>query len=212
MSSFDFEEQEKMDRLKAWWAANGSIILLGLAFLVASIAGSRLWNHYQNQQTQQAADLYSVLQQQVEKGGDATKIRDAALLLTEGFTSSGYASRAALISAQASFKAGDLSTAKSMLQWVIDQSEETELKDLARLRLAGVLLDEQQYEQALSLLNTQHGTSFVGLYADLRGDALAAFGKEKEARDAYQQALDYLGDGQSPYQNIVQMKMDALKD
>lgn len=212
MSSFDFEEQEKMDRLKAWWAANGSTILLGLAILVASIAGNRLWNHYQNQQTQQAADLYTVLQQQVERGGDAAKIRDAALLLTEGFSSSGYASRAALIAAQASFKAGDMPAARTMLQWVMDQSEEAELKDLARLRLAGILLDEQQYEQALSLLNAQHGTSFTGLYADLRGDTFAASGKEKEARGAYQQALDRLSGGQSPYQNIVQMKMDALRD
>jgi len=86
-----------------------------------------------------------------------------------------------------------------------------ELKDLARLRLAGILLDEQQFEQALSLLNTKHGTSFAGLYADLRGDVLVASGKTKEARTAYHQALDRLS-GQSSYQNIVQMKMDALRD
>ncbi|MDT8363114.1 MAG: tetratricopeptide repeat protein [Nitrosomonas sp.] len=211
MSSLDFEEQEKIDRLKTWWAANGNIILLSLAILVASVAGNRLWSHYKNQQTQQAADLYAVLQQHIEKSGDAEKIKDAALLLTEGFASSGYASRAALISAQASLKAGDTPAAKTMLQWLLDQSEEVELKDLARLRLAGILLDEQQFEQALSLLNAQHGTSFIGLYADLRGDVLTVSGKTQEARAAYQQALDRLG-GQSSYQNIVQMKMDALRD
>lgn len=211
MSSLDFEEQEKIDRLKAWWAANGNIILLSVAILVASVAGNRLWGHYKSQQAEQAADLYAVLQQQLDKTGDAGKIRDAALLLTEGFSSSGYASRAALISAQASFKTGDILTAKTMLQWVLDKSEEMELKDLARLRLAGILLDEQQFEQALSLLNTKHGTSFAGLYADLRGDVLVASGKSKEARTAYHQALDRLS-GQSSYQNIVQMKMDALRD
>lgn len=211
MSSLDFEEQEKIDRLKAWWAANGNIVLLGLAILVASVAGSRLWQHYKDQQAKQAADLYAILQQQLDRGGDATKIRDAALLLTEGYASSGYASRAALISAQASFKAGDYPAAKSMLQWVVDQTEEVELKDLARLRLAGILLDEQQFEQALQLLNERHGSSFAGLYADLRGDVLAASGNVKEARAAYQQALDDLG-ARSAYQNIVQMKMDALRD
>jgi len=211
MSSLDFEEQEKIDRLKAWWAANGNIILLGMAILVASVAGNRLWHHYQSQQAEQAADLYAVLQQQLDRTGDATKIRDAALLLTEGFSSSGYASRAALISAQASFKAGDIPAAKTMLQWILDKSEEVELKDLARLRLAGILLDEQQFEQALSLLNAKHGLSFAALYSDLRGDVFVASGKSKEARAAYQQALDRLS-GQSPYQNIVQMKMDALRD
>lgn len=211
MSALDFEEQEKIDRLKAWWAANGNIILLSLAILVASVAGNRLWHHYKSQQAEQAADLYAVLQQQLDKGGEAAKIRDAALLLTEGFASSGYASRAALISAQASFKAGDIPAAKTMLQWVLDKSEEMELKDLARLRLAGILLDEQQFEQALSLLNAKHGSSFVGLYADLRGDVLVASGNVKEARAAYQQVLDRL-DERSSYQNIVQMKMDALRD
>ncbi len=211
MSSLDFEEQEKIDRLKAWWAANGNIILLSVAILVASVAGNRLWGHYKNQQAEQAADLYAILQQQLDKTGDAGKIRDAALLLTEGFSSSGYASRAALISAQTSFKAGDIPAAKTMLQWILDKSEETELKDLAHLRLAGILLDEQQFEQALSLLNAKHGTSFAGLYADLRGDVLVASGKTKEARAAYHQALDRLS-GQSSYQNIVQMKMDALRD
>jgi predicted negative regulator of RcsB-dependent stress response len=211
MSTYNFEEQEKIDRLKAWWAAHGSTILLVAAIFAATIAGSQLWNHYQRQQAQQAGDLYMVLQQQVEKSGDATKIKDAALLLTEGFPGSGYASRAALIAAHASINAGDAQSAKEMLQWVLDHADEPEVKDLARLRLAGIWLDEQQYDQALALLNTQHGSPFAGLYADLRGDALAASGNISEARSAYQQALDRLGE-QSVYRNIVQIKMDALRE
>jgi predicted negative regulator of RcsB-dependent stress response len=76
--------------------------------------------------------------------------------------------------------------------------------------LAGVLLDEKKYGEALGLLETKHGESFDGLYADLKGDILSAMGKPADARAAYQIALEKIG-GKGTYHNIVQMKMDALR-
>ncbi|MXS80523.1 Putative negative regulator of RcsB-dependent stress response [Nitrosomonas eutropha] len=211
MSAYNFEEQEKIDRLKAWWSANGATLLLTIVVFAAVVVGTRLWNHYKGEQARQAADLYTVLQQQVEKGSKFEKITDAAQLLIQGFPGSGYASRAALIAAHSAVQAGNNQSARDMLQWVLDHTEEPEVKDLARIRLANVLVDEGKYDQALSLLNAQHGASFTGLYADLRGDALAASGKIDEARAAYQKALDSL-DTQGAYRNVVQMKLDALRE
>ncbi|MXS85608.1 hypothetical protein ABO04_06740 [Nitrosomonas sp. HPC101] len=210
MSAYNFEEQEKIDRLKTWWSANGATLLLAIAVFAAAVVGTRLWNHYKVEQARQAADLYTVLQQQIEKGGDLVKITDAAQLITESFPGSGYASRAALIAAHSAVQADNNQSARDMLQWVLDHTKEPEVKDLARLRLASVLMDESEYDQVLSLLNTQHGASFTGLYADLRGDALAASGKTNEARAAYQKALDSL-DAQGAYRNVVQMKLDVLR-
>jgi predicted negative regulator of RcsB-dependent stress response len=208
MAVYDLEEQEKIDSIKAWWKAQGTLILILIAAFVVGIAGVQAWNYYQKQKTEQAAELYdNVLKAQ--GSGDAKKIGDAARLLMEGFPSSGYASRAALISAQASFDTGDLQNTKSRLQWTLDNSKEDELKDLVRLRLAGVLLDEKKYGEAVGLLETKHGESFDGLYADLKGDILSAMGKPADARAAYQIALEKIG-GKGTYHNIVQMKMDAL--
>ena len=208
MAVYDLEEQEKIDSIKAWWKAQGTLILILIAAFVVGIAGVQAWNYYQKQKTEQAAELYdNVLKAQ--GSGDAKKIGDAARLLMEGFPSSGYASRAALISAQASFDSGDLQNTKSRLQWTLDNSKEDELKDLVRLRLAGVLLDEKKYGEAVGLLETKHGESFDGLYADLKGDILSAMGKPADARAAYQIALEKIG-GKGTYHNIVQMKMDAL--
>ena len=209
MAVYDLEEQEKIDSIKAWWKAQGTLILILIAAFVVGIAGVQAWNYYQKQKTEQAAELYdNVLKAQ--GSGDAKKIGDAARLLMEGFPSSGYASRAALISAQASFDTGDLQNTKSRLQWTLDNSKEDELKDLVRLRLAGVLLDEKKYGEAVGLLETKHGESFDGLYADLKGDILSAMGKPADARAAYQIALEKIG-GKGTYHNIVQMKMDALR-
>ncbi|WP_347888468.1 tetratricopeptide repeat protein [Nitrosomonas europaea] len=211
MSAYNFEEQEKIEGLKSWWAANGTTMLFAIAVFAATVAGNRLWNHYKAEQAQQAADLYAVLQQQVEKGSELVKITDAAHLLTEGFPGSGYAVRAALIAARAAGQAGNDQVARDMLQWALDHAEEPEIKDMARLRLASVLVDESKYDQALKLLDAQHAASFTGLYADLRGDALAAAGKTDEARAAYQKALDSLN-AQGAYRDVVQMKLDVLRE
>lgn len=210
MATYDLEEQEKIDGLKSWWETYGTLLIVVVAIFIASIGGVKAWNYYQQQQIGQAAELYSSLLQ-VEASGDSKKIGDAAHLLMEGFPSSGYASRAALISARASFDSGDVQNAKSRLQWTLDNTKEDELKDLVRLRLAGILLDERKYDDALRLLDTKHGESFDGLYADLKGDVLNAAGKIAEARIAYQTALDKMGK-KGTYYNIVQMKFDALAE
>lgn len=212
MAAYNPEEQEKIEGLKAWWVAHGNTVIIVVTTLIAAIVGTQAWNYYKRQQAQQAADLFAVLQQQVERSGEPSKINDAAHLLTEGFPASGYASRAALIAAQANADAGNLPEARNKLQWILDNSKEPEIKDIARMRLAGLLLDEKKYKEALNLLNAQHGESFAGLYADLKGDVLAASGNITEARIAYQQAIDKLSGGGSAYQNIVQMKLDALRE
>ena len=210
MATYDLEEQEKIDGLKSWWEAYGTLVMVVIATFIASMAGVKMWNYYQQQQIEQAAELYSSLLQ-IEAGGDTRKISDAAQLVMTGFPGSGYASRAALISARASFEGGDVQNAKSRLQWTLDNTKEDELKDLVRLRLAGLLLDERKYDDALRLLDTKHGESFVGLYGDLKGDVLTAAGKVTEARVAYQMALDKMGK-KGTYHNIVQMKLDALAE
>ncbi len=209
MAVYDLEEQEKLDSLKSWWKTYGTLVIVAIAVFIAGIAGMQAWNYYQRQQVEQAAELYASLLQ-VKGSDDTRKIDAAAGLLMQGFPGSGYASRAALISARASFDAGDMQTTRSRLQWVLDNSKEDELKDLVRLRLAGILLDERKHNEALQLLEAKHGESFDGLYADLKGDILSAAGKPAEARIAYQSGLDKMAKN-STYYNIVQMKLDSLQ-
>jgi predicted negative regulator of RcsB-dependent stress response len=208
MATYNLEEQEKIDSMKSWWESHGTSIIVVVSVLIASYAGTQGWQYYQHQQRAQAADLY-VLLQQVQQSEDAAKINDAAYLLLEGYPSSGYAPRAAMIAALANVDAGDIKTAKGNLQWVLDNAKEEELKDLVRLRLAGLLLDEEKYNEALKLLDTRHGEAFAGLYADLKGDINVAAGRIVEAQLAYQTAINILGINNN-YHNIVQMKLDAL--
>jgi predicted negative regulator of RcsB-dependent stress response len=95
------------------------------------------------------------------------------------------------------------------LQWIIDNASEDELKAIARFRLAQAMLDEKQYDDALKTLDIKTDDAFTGLFADLKGDILAATGKNAEAKAAYEIALAKI-DPKSPYRAFVQVKFDAL--
>ena len=120
-----------------------------------------------------------------------------------------YAPMAALQIAKVNLEAGDKGAAAAQLRWVIDKSGHPELVQIARLRLAGVLIDEKAYDEALKLVSGDVPDALAASFADRRGDVLMAMGKAEEARAAYQQALDKAG-GQHPMRPIIQLKLDAL--
>jgi predicted negative regulator of RcsB-dependent stress response len=208
MAALDLQEQEQLEELKAWWKDNRNFILGGLLIAVVTIGGWRGWQYYNHNQSTQAAVLYSEFVRQLG-GNDAARVNDAATAVMDRFASTGYASRAALLAAQVNEHDKDTTRAKAQLQWVIDHAGEAELRDVARLRLASLLLDEAKYADAMNQLNVEHSAAFDGLYADLRGDALSAQGKPDEARSAYKLAYEKT-DPKSMYRNLIQMKLDAL--
>ena len=206
--TFDLEEQEKIDALKDWWKRYGTTLILAVLVVSASVAAIQGWRLYQYKQTEQAATLYGNLQN-LKPQNDAKKIREIAGAIIDKYPKTSYAPRAALIAAHANYAANDAKSAKAQLQWVIEHTKELALKQIASLRLAGVLLDEKNYADALKLLDKPVDPAFAGLTADLRGDVLAAQGKRVEARAVYQTALDKT-DQKSVYRKFVQMKLDAL--
>jgi predicted negative regulator of RcsB-dependent stress response len=107
------------------------------------------------------------------------------------------------------YDAGDRNGAKTQLTWVVDHASEEELQTIARYRLAQIQIDDKQYDAALATLDAKHPASFDGMFADLRGDALAAAGRGADARAAYENALAKL-DPKSAYRNYVQVKHDAI--
>lgn len=208
MAALDLQEQEQLDALKAWWKENGNRLLGALLIVVVAMGGWRGWQYYQQEQSGEAATLYAEFTRQLD-GNDAKRVNDAAAIVMGSHPASGYAPRAALLAAQVNEQVGELARARTQLQWVIDHAGEEGLKDVARLRLAAVLLDEKNYADAMKLLEAKHPASFDGLYADLRGDVLSAQGKNEEARSAYKLAYEKT-EAKGAYRSMIQIKMDAL--
>jgi predicted negative regulator of RcsB-dependent stress response len=208
--AYDLEEQEQLETIKAWWKDYGNLVILTVTACVFTIAAFQGWRYYRHQQALAAVTLYDQLTQ-AERANDAKKVRDIAAQITDKYAATPYAAMSALAAGRASFDSGDLAAAKAQLKWVIDNAREDEVRDMARLRLASVLLDEKNYAEALALVQDKHLEAFSGIYADLKGDILVAQGKPAEARGAYQIAFDK-SDAQSAYRTMIQAKLDALGD
>ena len=208
MAVYDLEEQEKLDDLKAWWHQWGNTITTIVAVACVVLAGVQGWRWWTGKQLEEASALFAGLSQ-AARANDLAKAKDATVALEDRFARTGYAPRGALVLAKLLFDSGDTAGARAQLQWVIDRADETELKEIARYRLAELLLNDKQYDEALKVLDAKHGEPFAGLYADLRGDALAAAGRTADARTAYQLALAKI-DAKSQYRTYVQVKLDTL--
>lgn len=208
--AYDLEQQEQFEAIKSWWAQYGKLAIVTVVGGLLVVGGIRGWHYYRNSQAASAVALFSQLQG-AERASDHKKVRDIAAQMIEHYGSTEYAAIAALAAAKSDFDTGDLAAAKARLQWAIENAKEDELRDVARLRLARVLIDEKKPDEALKLLEAKHGDSFTGLYADVKGDVLLTQGKRQEARAAYQVALDK-SDAASPLRQIIQLKLDAVGD
>jgi predicted negative regulator of RcsB-dependent stress response len=208
MAHYDLEEQEQLDTLKTWWKMHGNLVTGVITVVCLAVVGWQGWNWYQRSQANQASAVYAVLEQAVA-AGNTQKIKSAAGELAEKFGRTPYASLGALLAAKQSFEVGDLKTAKAQLAWAADNGKD-EIKDLASLRLAAVLLDEQAYDEALKQLDSTHTAVFDGRFLELKGDVLLAQGKKVEARTAYRLALEKNSGKLGAGRELLQQKLDSL--
>lgn len=208
MAAYDLDEQEKLGDLKAWWNRNGNIVTGIVVVLALAVAGSQGWKWWNKKQANEASTLYFAISEGIQKN-EAAKVKDATAQLLEKFPSTGFAPRGALLAAKAAFDANDLDGAKKNLEWVVANSKEDELKNVARLRLASVLMDKKEYDAALATLDAKHHESFAGLFLDAKGDVFKLQGKFGDARTAYEEALKKL-DAKGSQRQTTQLKLDSL--
>ena len=206
--AYDLQEQEQLATFKAWWEKYGNLIMTAATVVLLAIAAFNGWRWYERQEARQAGEEYDKLMLAVE-AKDAGRIKDVAGEVIEKYGRTIYASLAALQAAKVYHDAGDLNGAKAQLRWVIDKSGRPEMVATARVRLAGVLLDEKAYDEALKVVSTDVPPSHAVQFADRRGDVLLALSKVDQARAAYKEALDKAAPDH-PLRSYIQLKLDAL--
>ena len=206
--AFDLEEQEQLASIKAWWNSYGNLVSWILIVVLGSFAAWNGWKYYQRSQAAQAGQLYEELQKGVTAKDNAL-VQRAATDMEARFGRTVYAQMSALTAAKSAVDANDMAAAKTQLAWIIAGSGDEEYKSIARIRLAGVLLDEKAYDEALKLVNGEFSTQFAALAADRRGDILVAQNKLEEARAAYKTALEKTED-KNPGRQLIQLKLDAI--
>ncbi len=207
--AYDLEEQEQIASLKAWWDKYGNMASWVLIAGLAAYSGFTGWNYYQRSQAAQATALYDEVQGAAD-AKDSAKVLRAAGDMEARFGGTSYAAMSALVAAKTSFDGNDLKSAKAQLQWAVEHGAD-EFKVVAKVRLAGLLLDEKAYDEALKVLSGagKDAPQFAGAVADRTGDILVAQNKLAEARAAYKDALDTT-DKKNPGRQLIQLKYEAI--
>lgn len=204
----DLQEQEQIANLKAFWDKFGGLITTLVTIGLLAYAGYNGWRYWQTRQAREAAVVFEALEK-AASARDTVAMKTAAGTLSSDYTSTAYASKGALLAARAFFDAGDLRAAGAQLQWVIDNGFSDAYKATARIRLAGVLLDEKSYDQALKVLDFSVPDSHKALVEDRRGDIQLAKGDSAAARQSFDAALAAMGP-QDPWRAVVQLKRESL--
>lgn len=201
MSTYQTEE-EQVEAIKKWWKENGKSVIGGIVLGFAIIGGWQWWQGYRLHQGETASLYFDAMRQAVRTGQVDRAVEDGKRLVGE-FSSSAYASFAALELARLAYDRGEKDAARGHLQWVIDAAPDKSIGELARLRLGQLLLDTGDQDGLESLLAQKPLDTFAGEFAVLKGDLATLRGDAESARAAYRDAL-LAGVGD---QEILRMKL-----
>jgi predicted negative regulator of RcsB-dependent stress response len=174
-------EGEQWEAVKAWLRSNGPALVAGLAIGALGLFGWRWWDARNERLAVEAGAKYM----QVLEALDRAEIRTAGNHLDElkkEFPSSAYVGPAQLAVARVYIATNEMEKAATELRSVMTDSKDEQLRLVARLRLARVLVSQGKIDAALAMLGTlPQGSAFAGRYAEARGDALLAKGDRAAA-------------------------------
>lgn len=203
----DLEEQEQLDDLRHFWKKYGNLITWFLIAVLGSYAAWNAWNLWQSNQATRASVLYDEIDR-AAAGGDTARVQQAFGDIKDNYGRTVYAQQAGLLAGRALAEKGQADAARAALQWVAESAGDKGLQASARLRLAGLLVEAKQYDEALKQLSGNFPGTYGALAADRRGDIYNLQGKKAEARTEYTKAWQGLAG--TDYRGLVEVKLTAL--
>jgi len=204
-------EEEELAVIKDWWQRNGKPLLTGSALALVVVFGWQGWQKYQTNQSAGASQVYQqLLETALNPSGqpDAAKVAELANRLKSDFADSHYAQYGSLFVAKVAVESGKLEDAAAELQAIVDKPVDATLGELARQRLARVLVAQEKTEEALKLLEGDVDQAYLASREELKGDLLVRLGRSDDAHAAYLKAKAALAEDAAV--GGLQMKLDDL--
>jgi predicted negative regulator of RcsB-dependent stress response len=198
-------DDEQLERLRGWWAANGRLLVVAVVLAVAGVVG---WNVYKEQRSDQIARASELYADYLEAEG--TERETIETTFAREFPDSTYRAFVLLRQAAERMEEDDAAAAEALLLDALEPADGGELRDLVRLRLARVLQALDRSDEALALLGDVTSIGFRSRVQELKGDILLDQGQRAAAHEAYAAALEEAGDAaQRP---ILEMKVADTAD
>lgn len=203
-------EEQQIESFKKWWKDNASSVITGILLGLAVLFGAKSWFAYQERTAENASNIYTTLINALNNGQESLVNEQAGILISD-FSSTPYAPLAALALAKLKLEQDELQAAHAQLQWALDHAGSDVIRHTARLRLARVMMAEDDLAAAETLVG-QAGDEggFASLYAEIRGDIHLARGDMANARTQYEHALAAMTE-ESPGRRVLQLKYDSTQ-
>lgn len=196
-------EDQQIQRIKDFWHEHGKGIIAGLVIGFGLFYGWRYYDAHTMAQKEAASERFETIVAQLEAGDEQAQVEAQSFI--QDNSGDTYAHLLAFELAKQAVEAGELATAVSALQQVRDNAS-GELKAVADVRQARVLLAQEQHDAALNAIANTNEEGFTAMVAELRGDILLAQGDQAGARTAYQAALD-ASDNNAP---LAEIKLNSI--
>ncbi|MBT8123989.1 MAG: tetratricopeptide repeat protein [Gammaproteobacteria bacterium] len=187
MAEYETEEQQ-VEALKDWWRQNGMAVVGGAVLGISALVGWRGWNWYQEKQATEASDIFAVVQEAANKN-DTTALQKQTNILRDNYASTPYAPLAILHQAKNQIEQGENAAAEESLRWVLKNSKQDTVQNVARLRLARLLIADNKVDEAQAMVNSGMTDAYASLTNEIRGDIFVAKGEIEQAKEAYDQAM-----------------------
>lgn len=201
-------EQEQVELLKNWIKQYSLVIIAGVALAAIAIFGWRYWQARQTNILFHASAIYDeMLTMRAQNNATGTQVQ--AEKLFSHYSKTTYGQMAAFMLARNAVAAKNYPEAEKHLNWIISHSSIASLRQIARIRLARVLIAENKAADGIKVLEKVDDKSFNGLTEEVKGDAWLTMNNISKARDAYKNALSELPNAET-IRPLLQMKYDNL--
>lgn len=198
-------ENEQVEALKKWWRENALALIAGAVIGLGGLFGWQYWQRHVDARGAAASTAYEAIFSAAQAGRHDEVVDNGKAAVGE-YADTPYAALVALLMAKAHVEQNDLGAARDQLRWVLANGDTEEIRHIARIRLARVLLDQGEGAAARTLLQGVEFGSFGADYFEIQGDLAVLDGDSNAAREAYRKALN----SNSPNGALIQLKLDQL--
>ncbi len=199
-------EEEQIEEFRAWWKEYGAYVIGGVVLGGLVLFGINFQGNARLAAQQEASALYDQLADEVVDG-DLEAAEGIAAQIAEEYSNTAYVAQSKLAIARLYMDENrDVDAAKTLRELIALKGVEA-IKEIARLRLAKVLIYQEKAEEALETVKESATDAFAARFAEVRGDAYALLENYTEARAAYEDALQQPNASQTIDQGYVRLKL-----
>ena len=202
-------DQQQAELIKNWLKENSKFLMGGLVLGISGFFGVQFLQQNKLKEAEMASQLYSEIEFAV-KQQRLTQAQTLLQKMDNDYANTPYQDQGHLFMAKLFMDSVDYENAILQLEFLIENSTEESLQHIARIRIARIKLQQNLYDEALQILETESMGSFEAKYEEIKGDILSKKREFSEAQAAYLKALDLLLPGEFDYE-YIQMKFKDIQ-